>query len=158
MKGVAALLASIAVAMLSWGVYGPVLQEGRIGMQGSSLKPFICVGLAYFLIAVLAPAAVLRDERRSWALVDHRNHLEPGGRRRAWVRWASFWRWRFAATRSTSCRSVFGCAPVVNTFLTMYRAARYRQVGPIFIAGLMLVVLGAVTSFSRGRTDRWPSR
>ena len=37
MKGLLALLLFIALAMLSWGVYGPVLHVGQIGMQGSSL-------------------------------------------------------------------------------------------------------------------------
>ena len=31
MKGIAGLLAFIALAMLSWGVYGPILQSGQRG-------------------------------------------------------------------------------------------------------------------------------
>src|SRR5262245_56490127 len=60
MKSIAGLLSFIALAMLSWGVYVPIVQAGQRGMGGSSLRPFICVGLAYFLIAVLAPAILLR--------------------------------------------------------------------------------------------------
>src|SRR5262249_449592 len=39
---------------------------------------------------------------------------------------------------------VFGCAPVVNTFLTMYCARSYKQAGPMLIAGMIRVVGGAV--------------
>ena len=69
MKSLAALLASIALAMLCWGIYGPVLREGQMGMGGSSLKPFICVGLAYFLIGVVAPAVYLYlvGEKGHWS-------------------------------------------------------------------------------------------
>ncbi len=47
------------MAAFCWGVYGPVLHKGQMAMQGSRLRPFICVGLAYFLIAVLVPLALL---------------------------------------------------------------------------------------------------
>ena len=40
---------------------------------------------------------------------------------------------------------VFGGAPVVNSFLTIVWAKKLREVGPLFLAGLVMVVLGAVT-------------
>ena len=41
---------------------------------------------------------------------------------------------------------VFGGAPVVNTFLSMYWSKAWKQgVNPIFYVGLMLVILGAAT-------------
>ena len=55
----AAVAGSIALAAVCWGVYGPVLHKGQLAMQGSRLRPFICVGLAYFLIAVLVPLVLL---------------------------------------------------------------------------------------------------
>lgn len=105
MKGIAALLASIAVAMISWGVYGPVLQAGKEGMNGSALRPFICVGLAYFLIAVIAPAALLRinGEAGHWSTGGIIWSL-AAGTAGAVVRWALSWRWPSAAARCTSCR------------------------------------------------------
>src|SRR5436190_22372813 len=68
MKNLVALLAFIALAMLSWGVYGPVLQRGQAGMAGSALRPFICVGMAYFIIAVIAPSVLLQvtKEKGHW--------------------------------------------------------------------------------------------
>ena len=40
---------------------------------------------------------------------------------------------------------VFGGAPVVNAFLTIYLARRMKEIGPWFLAGLIIVMLGAVT-------------
>src|SRR5262249_61064525 len=46
-------------AVLSWGVYVPVLHEGQVNMGGDretrSLRGFLCVGVAYFLTAVGVP-------------------------------------------------------------------------------------------------------
>ncbi len=146
MKGVAALLASIAVAMLSWGVYGPVLQAGREGMQGSSLKPFICVGLAYFLIAVLAPAAVLRakGEVGHWSTTGIIWSLAAGAAG-ALGALGIILALAFRGSPVYVMPLVFGCAPVVNTFLTMYWARRLPASGSDLHRRLMLVVLGAVT-------------
>ena len=45
-------LASIATSIVCWGAYGPVLHKGQAAMQHSRLRPLLCVGLAYFAIAV----------------------------------------------------------------------------------------------------------
>jgi MFS family permease len=146
MKGLIALLLFIALAMLSWGVYGPVLRVGQEGMQGSSLRPFICVGLAYFLIAVLTPSILLK-------MTGETGHWSTSG---------IFWSLAAGAAGALGALGVilalafrgnpvyvmplvFGGAPVVNTCLTMYWAKSFRQVNPVFIAGLILVIVGAVT-------------
>ncbi len=51
-------------AVLSWGVYVPVLHEGQAKMGGGnpsagSVRAFLCVGLAYFLTAVVIPLLLL---------------------------------------------------------------------------------------------------
>src|SRR5256885_16173123 len=67
MRSFLVVLSFVALTFLCWGVYGPVLHEGQaeLGapMQPSSLRPFICVGLAYFLIAVIVPIALLRTTK-----------------------------------------------------------------------------------------------
>jgi len=40
---------------------------------------------------------------------------------------------------------VFGCAPVVSTFTSMYFNKTLDQISPFFAAGLILVAAGAVT-------------
>jgi drug/metabolite transporter (DMT)-like permease len=146
MKGLAALLLSIFVAMFCWGVYGPVLALGRTGMDGSSLRPFICVGIAYFLIAVLAPIAVLRlkGEGGHWSTSGIIWSVAAGAAG-ALGALGIILALAFGGAPTSVMPLVFGCAPVVNTFLTMYWSKSFKQVNPIFIAGLILVIVGAVT-------------
>lgn len=52
-----------------WGVYGVFLHSGAMGMadpQNGRIKAFLFVGIAYFLTAVLAPAAILIAKGASW--------------------------------------------------------------------------------------------
>src|SRR5207302_8104670 len=55
---VAALFA--VCTALFWGVYGPLLQRGHhfMGTEGR-LRPFICVGFAYLLVAIIGPIVVM---------------------------------------------------------------------------------------------------
>jgi hypothetical protein len=40
---------------------------------------------------------------------------------------------------------VFGCAPIVSTFFSMFLNKSLSQISPFFAAGLILVAVGAVT-------------
>jgi len=58
-----------------WGLYGAFLHSGQVGMNdpvNGRYKAFLCVGIAYFLTAVLAPLAVLLLKGASWS-------FSPGG-------------------------------------------------------------------------------
>src|SRR6188768_4484730 len=70
------LFGAIALTVLCWGMYGTVLQIGQIGMSTippapARLRPFVCVGLAYFLIGVIVPGLWLhfRGEKGEWSLL-----------------------------------------------------------------------------------------
>src|SRR5262245_12893959 len=45
-------------AGLCWGTYVPFVQQGIRGLGGNAFGSFLCVGVAYFLIAVLFPLAM----------------------------------------------------------------------------------------------------
>ncbi len=52
-----------------WGLYGIMLHAGQVGMAdpvNGRYKAFLFVGLAYFLIAVLAPLAMLMMNQPDW--------------------------------------------------------------------------------------------
>src|SRR5436305_14955102 len=47
-----------ALAGICWGTYVPFVQQGIQGLGGNALASFLCVGVAYFLIAVLYPGGM----------------------------------------------------------------------------------------------------
>jgi hypothetical protein len=138
---------AIALTAICWGVYGPVLHRGQSGMAtpGDRLRPFLCVGLAYFVVAVIVPVLMLRsDLMHGWAFRGTVWSLAAGtaGAVGALGIVLAF---NYGGTASVVMPLGFGFAPVVNTFLTIYMAGRWRETSPLFFAGLILVVVGAVT-------------
>jgi uncharacterized membrane protein len=57
-------MAFVLGAVLSWGVYVPVLHEGQTAMAGNqpsgAVRAFLCVGIAYFVTAVVIPLIALQ--------------------------------------------------------------------------------------------------
>src|SRR5712691_6298189 len=51
-------LVFVVLAGLSWGVYVPLIAQGGKELK-SSYASFLCVGIAYFLIAILFPIGIL---------------------------------------------------------------------------------------------------
>ncbi|MBI1249250.1 hypothetical protein GC197_15575 [bacterium] len=141
------VIAGIALTALSWGSYGPVLHEGQGNLNNDRIKPLICVGLAYLVVAVIIPSAILISQGKfagGWSF---------GG-----------FSWSFAAGVAGTFGAfgiilaltnggkpwfvmplVFGFAPVVTTIISLYTKNLWSQAGPVFYAGLIMVVAGAVT-------------
>ena len=62
------LFALMTVAF--WGVYGIFLHKGAIGMgdpENGRYKAFLFVGIAYFLVAIVAPLIVLVARGADWS-------------------------------------------------------------------------------------------
>lgn len=151
MRNTALLVAALALTVLCWGLYGPVLQWGQLGMRLSEndavarLRPFVCVGLAYFLIAVIVPAIWLywRDEAGDWTVGGIAWSLAAGALG-AIGALGIILAFTFGGRPIYVMPLVFGGAPVVNAFLTIYLAGRVKEIGAFFLAGLVIVILGAV--------------
>ena len=141
-----AALPFIAMTVFCWGIYGPVLHKGQIGMDGSRLRPLLCVGLAYFAIAVIVPIVLLSTSG------------ETGEFSLSGVIWSSaaglagvggalgiILALTNGGTPIWVMPLVFGGAPIVNAFVAMWFAGSYREVreAPMFLAGLILVSMGA---------------
>ena len=138
----------VVVTICCWGIYGPVLHIGQGQMAGgegkASLRPFMCVGIAYFLIAVVYPMVILKTtgEKGQWSM---------GG---------IFWSFTAGAVGAIGALGivlafkfqgkpvyvmplVFGLAPIVNTFVTMFMSGTFKQASRIFYAGILIVAVGA---------------
>lgn len=142
------ILAFIALTIVSWGVFGPLLYEGQLLMGGpfepGIYWPLICVAIAYCLIAVVYSLVLL------WTRGDE-GHWSAGG---------VFWSF-LAGTVSavgTLCvilafkffgnpvyvmPLVFGLAPVASTFVTMWMTKNLKKGGKIFFAGVIIVAVGS---------------
>ena len=137
---------SIIVAALCWGSYGPMLHIGQSKMSGSRLRPFTCVGLAYFFIAVAAPLAVI-----------YSRSTDNG----AWTTGGMTWSFFAGVAGAIGALGVilafnaggkpyyvmpliFGFAPVINTFISLSEAGTWSLVSPAFWISLAVVITGAV--------------
>ena len=141
------VLLAVALSVVCWGAYGPVLHRGQLAMDGSRLRPLICIGAAYFLIAVLVPLALLvpLGDSGSWDIAGCLWSLAAGSLGAVGALGAIL---AFACGGKpfTVMPVVFGCAPVINTLTTLAFAHTPRNdVSPWFLAGMLVVGLGAAT-------------
>lgn len=152
------VLLGVALTVVCWGAYGPVLHRGQAGMQGSRLRPLLCIGLAYFLIAVLVPLAL----------------LGPLGDAGSWTFWGITWSvvggalgavgalgtilaFTLGGKPFTVMPVVFGLAPVINTLTaSVLQGIPLGDVNPFFLAGMLIVGVGAATVLAFGPRGHAP--
>ena|SRR5579859_5053479 len=132
-----------------WGLYGAFLHSGQMGMQDpvhGRYKAFLCVGIAYFLTAVLAPLAVLVLKGASW-------NFTPSG-----IAWSLFAGivgavgafsvlLAFGAKGSPAVvmSIVFAGAPVLNAIYSLILhppAGGWLKVPAPFVLGIVLAAVG----------------
>ena len=149
MRSMLLVVASFVLTILCWGIYGPVLHNGQHDMSTiggfARMRPFVCVGLAYFLIGVLVPMALLamKGEKGTWTVSGIVMSLVAGALG-AGGALGIILAFNFGGEPVFVMPLVFGGAPVVNSFLTIYLAGKMREIGPFFLAGLVMVLMGAV--------------
>lgn len=144
MKNILAVLPFVAMTFLSWGVYGPLLHEGKHAMEESSLRPFVGVGIAYFIIAVIVPILMLQKGEKG--------HWSVGGTLLSFLAGSVGALGALGVILALTAGGkpvfvmpvVFGFAPVVNTLVTSYLSKTFDQINPKFLAGMLAVALGAV--------------
>jgi len=154
-SGASLMAALFAVCTaLFWGTYGPLLQKGHHFMESGRLRPFICVGFAYLLVAIIGPIVVM-----------YATGMEKGqGLQSGWTTRGILWSTLAGGVGALGAFTlimainyggppstiyvmpiVFGCAPIVSTFTSMYFNKMLGQISPFFAAGLILVAAGAIT-------------
>src|SRR4029079_14094122 len=108
--------------------------------------PFICVGIAYVVIAIAIPL-LLRT-----TLGDHGDYTVKGamwslagGIAGALGSLGVILAFTFGGKPIYVMPLVFGGAPVVNTFISILTAPSLSTISPMFYAGLIVVVSGAVS-------------
>lgn len=148
MKDTFAVIASIGLTVFCWGVYGPTLHRGQVDMSGSRLRPLLCVGIAYFVIAVVVPILLLqaRGEKGEFTFTGTAWSLAAGAAG-AIGALGIIMAFNYGGSPAYVMPLVFAGAPVVNAIVTVYLSGRWREANTwllaSFLAGLILVSMGA---------------
>lgn len=139
---------SIAMAVLCWGSYGPFLHIGQTKMGGSRLRPFCCVGIAYFVIAVVIPVLVLESSGMhqssgytGWGMIGSILAGTCGAMGALGIILA----FTFGGKPIFVMPLVFGFAPVINTIGSIIEKGKFDSINALFAISLLLGILGAVT-------------
>ncbi|MCA9225744.1 MAG: hypothetical protein KDA47_09030 [Planctomycetales bacterium] len=154
MKGLSLILAGIMLTVMSWGIYGSVLHKGQHLLGNDRLKPLICVGVAYLLVAILVPIGILTMTGKL-----------SGGWTASGMMWSTMAgvAGAFGALGIVIAMTaggnpiyvmplVFGGAPIVNVVMALYIGKGFsvsatmqglREAHPIFYSGIFMVVMGA---------------
>jgi len=140
------IIAAVLGAVVSWGSYGPVLHKGQMKMNGSRLRPFLCVGIAYFIMAVAIPLLLLavmpskgqwNTEGIAWSLA--------GGTAGALGALGIIYAFNFGGKPIFVMPLIFGLAPIMNTLTTLTENGSWGRIDIKFMAALLITIFGAVT-------------
>jgi drug/metabolite transporter (DMT)-like permease len=137
------------LTVLSWGVYGVFLATGITNMADpvdGLMKSFLFVGLAYFLVAVLAPLLLLVVRGASWI-------YPPEGMAWSLIAGIAGALGAFGVLLAFAAHGqpgavmaiVFAGAPIVNAFVSLVQhppAGGWASIKPQFWAGIVIAAVG----------------
>jgi drug/metabolite transporter (DMT)-like permease len=104
----------IVGAIIAWGAYVPMLHQGQTLLKNGALRGFLCVGVAYFVTAVLLPLALMGAG------------MEP-------------WQWNSGGVAYSTIAGVFGAAGALCIILAIKAGGTPFVVAPLVFAGAPLV-------------------
>lgn len=130
-------------AALSWGLYGASLHRGQTEL-GNPLRAMLCVGVAYFLIAVLVPAAALtqQGEWRNFTLTGTATATLAGALGALGAVCITY-AFRNGGTPFIVMPLVFGGAPLINVLASMVIHPPKVAPNPMLYLGFLLAAAGA---------------
>jgi uncharacterized membrane protein len=156
-------------AVLSWGVYVPVLHEGQSALgegrpSAGALRAFLCVGLAYFLTAVVIPLALFftnlsGGEPLSFSqegILNSRGLIYAllGGIAGAAGALCIILSIKSGGSPLYIAPLVFAGAPIMNSLVSLAWKTQ-RMPGPLFFVGIVLAAVGAgLVLYSKAELDR----
>jgi hypothetical protein len=130
-------------AVLSWGMYGPMLHKGQIAL-GSPLRALLCVGVAYFLIGVLVPVLMLASQGQLGGFnLAGSVAATAGGALGALGAVCIILAFRAGGLPTYVMPLVFGGAPLVNVLVSMAIHPPRSSPSPLLYAGFLLAATGA---------------
>lgn len=130
-------------AALCWGLYGPALHKGQVTL-GNPLKALLCVGVAYFLIAVLVPVGGLMPSGNLSGFNSTGTTMATiGGALGALGAVCIIWAFRNGGTPTYVMPLVFAGAPIINVIVSMWSHPPKVSPNPLLWLGMVLAAAGA---------------
>jgi hypothetical protein len=110
----------VALAGLCWGCYVPLISQGG-KMLKNSYASFLCVGMAYFLIAVVVPVGILwaRGQTPNWSATGVTFATLAGTAGALGALCVVFATFEFKGPRIFVAPVIFATAPVINTLVSL---------------------------------------
>jgi drug/metabolite transporter (DMT)-like permease len=111
----------VVLAGLCWGTYIPMVAQGGKELK-SSYASFLCVGVAYFLIAILLPVAILwaRGKMPQWNVVGIAFATLAGVAGALGALCVVLAVFEFNGPRIFVAPVIFALAPVINTLVSLF--------------------------------------
>ena len=130
-------------AALSWGLYGASLHRGQTEL-GNPMRAMLCVGVAYFLIAVLVPAAALtsQGEWRNFTMTGTITATLAGALGALGAVCITY-AFRSGGTPFIVMPLVFGGAPLINVLASIAIHPPKAAPNPMLYVGFLLAAVGA---------------
>lgn len=165
------VLAFVAGAALSWGVYVPLVHDATTKF-GSNLRAFLMVGIAYFLVAVLIPSFFIfylksdptaKDPAKlNWTAPSITYGILAGIAGAAGALCVIF------AVKEAGAMApfvvapmVFAGAPIINTIVSVTVFAhgkKFESLSPSFYIGLIVAIAGMLlVMFNKPNEIKAPS-
>jgi len=130
-------------AALAWGLYGPALHQGQVQL-GSPMRALLCVGVAYFLIAVLVPIISLsyQGQLQGFTMKGSVAATLAGALGAAGAVCIIF-AFRSGGLPTYVMPLVFAGAPLVNVLFSMWLHPPKVSPNPLLYLGFVLAATGA---------------
>jgi uncharacterized membrane protein len=130
-------------AALAWGLYGPALHQGQVQL-GSPMRALLCVGVAYFLIAVLVPVISLSYQGQlSGFSMKGSVAATLAGVLGAAGAVCIIYAFRSGGLPTYVMPLVFAGAPLVNVLFSMWLHPPKVSPNPLLYLGFVLAATGA---------------
>jgi drug/metabolite transporter (DMT)-like permease len=110
----------VALAGLCWGTYVPLIAQGGKELR-NSYASFLCVGVAYFLIAILFPIGIMvyRNNWPQWKATGVTLATLAGVAGALGALCVIFATFEFGGDRKYVAPVIFALAPIINTLVSM---------------------------------------
>jgi hypothetical protein len=138
----------VLLTISTWGLYGIFLHKGQVlmspGDPNARYKAFLFVGIAYFLVAVLAPIVLLLVNGADWKMTGGGMSWSLiAGSVGAVGAFGVLLAFGAGGKPAVVMSLIFAGAPLVNAAVAITMAGQWSQIKPMFLVGIVLAAAGA---------------